>query len=135
MTIEPAMSSTTRSMPEGEVSRYPTTAQPSEHEWDGESVWATVVINPDSMEPTEITDVTFLEELSETGLSLERMFIRPGTEQRGEVERLRQVLREISDVTHGPGGTRNKGRILASVQEMARVVLETENRGGADGPS
>lgn len=47
-------------------------------EAEGEAgVWATVVIN-DAFEPTEITDVKFLEELSETGISLERLFIRPG---------------------------------------------------------
>jgi hypothetical protein len=60
------------------------TERPDERE-DG--VWATVVIN-DAFEPTEITDVKFLEELSETGVSLERMFIRPGvrdTEQEHEL--------------------------------------------------
>lgn len=46
--------------------------------WQDEGVWATVVIDPETMEPTEITDRRFLEELSETGVSLERMFIQPG---------------------------------------------------------
>lgn len=65
-------------------------------------VWATVVIEPESMEPTEITDVRFLEELSQTGVSLERMFIRPGVESarpdgdaaRGE---LRDALGKLVD--------------------------------------
>lgn len=39
---------------------------------------------------------------------------------------LRQVLQEIADTTHGPGGTRNAKKILARVQEMARVALRRE---------
>lgn len=78
-----------------------------------EGVWATVVINPDSFEPEEITDEKFLYELSETGISLERMFIRPAASS-GEAEgdeaialgdllgRLNRLPKEQRDLVLGP---------------------------------
>lgn len=44
---------------------------------DGDSHWATVVINPDSFEPREASPVE-LELLSEVGVDVDRMWIQPG---------------------------------------------------------
>jgi hypothetical protein len=55
---------------------------------DGDSHWATVVIEPENFEPRELTEAESIE-LDESGLGLavERMWIRPGvrdTEQEHE---------------------------------------------------
>ena len=66
-------------MPERWVREAPTHFEWPEHYEVGDSHWATVVIEPESFEPRELTEAESVE-LDESGLGIavDRMWIRPG---------------------------------------------------------